>query len=85
MSRGMQDHPPYPYAPVKGDEGQPRLSKPHHKDVRTYVLILCFTITMCSNVLVLYYWAKTQRFGISITDGRWRYIDDGNAIAILGV
>ena len=90
-NRGMRNHPLYPYTPVEGDERQPqpedttRPSTPHLKDVRTYILIICFSITMCSNVLVLYYWIKTQRFGISITDGRWRYIDDGNAIAILGV
>ncbi|CAL1712848.1 unnamed protein product [Somion occarium] len=54
-------------------------------DYRTWIAILCAAFAIASNVGILFVYRRTLRFGISITKGRWRYIDDGDAIAILGL
>ena len=54
------------------------------RDYRTYITLACAIFCLGSNIAIICCWAKQIRFGISITDGRWRYIDDDNAISILG-
>ena len=67
------------------DTPQPKLArKPTFQDYRTYVALSCAIFSLGSNVAIIICWVKELHFGTSITDGRWRYIDDGNAIALLG-
>ncbi|KAK7681549.1 hypothetical protein QCA50_015281 [Cerrena zonata] len=66
-------------------ESHPALApKPTVKDYRTYVALICAIFSVGSNVAIILCWVHELHFGTSITDGRWRYIDDGNAIALLG-
>ena len=69
---------------VKDPELTPILPTHTLRDYRTYITLSCAIFAVLSNVAIIACWAKQLRFGISITDGRWRYIDDGNAIALLG-
>lgn len=54
------------------------------EDYRTYIALLCAIFSVGSNVAIILCWVHQLHFGTSITDGRWRYIDDGNVIALLG-